>query len=168
VGIAQIRVGKTPFFTPFIFTLAQGILVQPSMQQNLVLSAADRAMLDARACRELWWTMCAQVAMALLAAALAAGFAGKSAGWSALAGASAYILPNGWMALRLFLSLRKAAPLGPAAFVAQELLKLFMTALMLWGLARMAGEWLIWPAVLLGLVFALKGYVLLLMFRKLS
>jgi len=134
----------------------------------MVLNAADRARLDARVCRELWQTVLAQAFMALAAAMLATAVAGGPAGLSALAGAGAYVFPNGWLALRLYVSMRKATPLGPAAFMAQELCKLFMTVLLLWGLAQVAGQWLVWPAVLLGLVFALKGYVLLLMFRKLS
>jgi len=138
------------------------------MQQELVLSAADRAALNARACRELWQTMLAQAGMALAAASLAAAFGGKLAGLSALAGAGVYFFPNGCLAFRLFVSVRKAAPVSPVAFMSQELLKLLMAALLLWGLAQAAGEWLVWPAVLLGLIFTLKGYVLLLLCRKLS
>lgn len=49
-----------------------------------------------------------------------------------------------------------------------ELIKLFATALLLWLLSRVAQGWLVWPAALLGLILTLKGYLLLLMFRKLS
>jgi len=138
------------------------------MQQGLVLSDADRIRMDARACRELGWTVLAQAVMALIATVLAGAFADKWAAWSALGGAGAYFLPNSWLALRLWLSVRRSRPVGPAALMAQALLKLLVTVLLLWGLVQVAGAWLVWPAVLLGLVFTLKGYVLLLMYRKLS
>ena len=138
------------------------------MQPSLVLSDADKAALSARACRELLWAVLAQGAMALVAASIAGIFAGKLAGLSALAGAGAYFFPNALFALRLLVSVLRSEPTSPVAFFGQELLKLLMTALLLWGLARVASEWLVWPAVLLGLIFTLKGYVLLLMFRKLS
>jgi len=40
--------------------------------------------------------------------------------------------------------------------------------LLLWMLARVAQDSLVGPAALLGLILTLKGYLLLLMFRKLS
>ncbi|BDC25974.1 hypothetical protein NB2BOR_A02650 [Bordetella parapertussis] len=56
----------------------------------------------------------------------------------------------------------RAARPNPFAFLYGELLKLLMTALLLWLLSWLAQGWLVWPAVLLGLVFTLKGYLLLL------
>lgn len=138
------------------------------MQQSLVLTAADRAALNARACRELLWTVFAQGAMALVAALIAGIVAGKWAGLSALAGAGAYFFPNALFALRLLINVLKSDRASPATFLIGEMLKLLMTVMLLWGLAKVAGDWLVWPAVLLGLVFTLKGYFLLLMFRKLS
>lgn len=42
------------------------------------------------------------------------------------------------------------------------------TATLILGLAAWNGDgWLVWPALLLGLLCVLKGYVLLLAFRKL-
>jgi len=135
---------------------------------TLVLMPSERAALNARACREIAWALLAQAGMGLLAAALAWVFAGAAAGVSALAGAATYWLPNSWFALRLLVRVRKAVPASPVVFMVQELLKLLMAALLLWGLAQVANAWVVWPAVLLGLVFTLKGYVLLLIFRKLS
>lgn len=138
------------------------------MQKSLVLTDADRAALNARACRELLWAVLAQGVMALVAAAIAGIVAGAAAGLSALAGAGAYFFPNALFALRLLVNVLKSDRASPVTFLVGEMIKLFMTVMLLWGLAHLAGDWLVWPAVLLGLVFTLKGYFLLLMFRKLS
>ena len=81
-------------------------------------------------------------------------------------GAGAYFIPNALFALRLAFSVRSDGPASP--FLFGELIKLFATALLLWLLSRVAQGWLVWPAALLGLILTLKGYLLLLMFRKLS
>lgn len=112
--------------------------------------------------------MAAQGAMGLAAAAIAGIIAGASAGWSALAGAGAYFVPNALFALRLLVNVLKAGRASPVTFLFGEVVKLLMTALLLGLLARLAHDWLVWPAVLFGLVLTLKGYLLLLMFRKLS
>lgn len=82
-------------------------------------------------------------------------------------GAGAYFIPNALFALRLAFSVRSGRA-SPFTFLFGELIKLFATALLLWLLSRVAQGWLVWPAALLGLILTLKGYLLLLMFRKLS
>ncbi|CAM4285130.1 ATP synthase subunit I [Bordetella muralis] len=141
---------------------------QSLVEQNPVLTDADRAALDAQACRGLLRVLAAQGAMGLAAAAIAGIIAGTAAGWSALAGAGAYFVPNALFALRLLVNVLKSGRASPVTFFLGEMLKLLMTALLLWLLARVAHDWLVWPSVLLGLAFTLKGYLLLLMFRKLS
>jgi len=138
------------------------------VEQNPVLTDADRAALDAQACRGLLRVLAAQGAMGLAAAAIAGIIAGAAAGWSALAGAGAYFVPNALFALRLLVNVLKSGQASPVTFFLGEMVKLLMTALLLWLLAYVAQDWLVWPAVLLGLAFTLKGYLLLLMFRKLS
>jgi len=133
-----------------------------------VLTDADRAALDAQACRGLLGVLAAQGAMGLAAAAIAGIIAGSAAGLSALAGAGAYFIPNALFALRLLINVLKSGRTSPVTFFLGEMIKLLMTALLLWLLSRVAQGWLVWPAVLLGLVFTLKGYLLLLLFRKLS
>lgn len=141
---------------------------QSLVEQNPVLTDADRAALDAQACRGLLRVLAAQGAMGLAAAAIAGIIAGAAAGWSALAGAGAYFVPNALFALRLLVNVLKSGQASPVTFFLGEMVKLLMTALLLWLLAYVAQDWLVWPAVLLGLAFTLKGYLLLLMFRKLS
>lgn len=138
------------------------------IEQHPVLTDADRAALNAQACRGLLRILAAQGAMGLAAAAIAGIFAGKLAGLSALAGAGAYFVPNALFALRLLVSVLSAGQASPITFFLGEMVKLLITALLLGLLAWLAQGWLVWPAVLLGLAFTLKGYLLLLMFRKLS
>lgn len=138
------------------------------MEESLALTDADRAALDAQACRGLLRALVAQGVMGLAAAALAGIFAGELAGLSALAGAGAYFVPNALFALRLLMGVLKAGPVNPVTFFLGEMVKLLVTALLLGLLAWWAQDWLVWPAVLLGLAFTLKGYLLLMMFRKLS
>lgn len=140
---------------------------QDSVDRVLVLSDADRAALNAQAGRGLLLALVAQGAMGLAAAVIAGVVGGAAAGWSALAGAGAYFIPNALFALRLAVSVR-AGKASPFTFLSGELIKLFATALLLWLLSHVAQDTLVWPAALLGLILTLKGYLLLLMFRKLS
>lgn len=142
--------------------------IDPDMVDKvLVLSDADRAALDAQASRGLLLALAAQGAMGFAAAVIAGVVGGAAAGWSALAGAGAYFIPNALFALRLAVSVR-AGKASPFTFLSGELIKLFATALLLWLLSRVTQDWLVWPAALLGLILTLKGYLLLLMFRRLS
>lgn len=136
--------------------------------QKFVFTDADHSALNAQAGRTLLRIVLAQGAMGLAAAVMAGIFAGPMAGLSALAGAGAYLLPNALFALRLLITLFKTRRASPYFFLVGEMLKLLITVLLLWLLSEFAQDWLLWPAVLIGLVFTLKGYVLLLMFRKLS
>lgn len=145
----------------------RGTPEQGQADRVLVLSDADRAALNAQASRGLLLALAAQGALGLAAAVIAGVVGGAAAGWSALAGAGAYFIPNALFALRLAFSVRSGRA-SPFTFLFGELIKLFATALLLWLLSRVAQGWLVWPAALLGLILTLKGYLLLLMFRKLS
>lgn len=93
---------------------------------------------------------------------------GSAAGISALAGAAIYIVPNALFALGLLFNGIKYGRVNPAGFFIGEGCKLLGTVLLLGLLAYCAQQWLVWPALLSGLIFALKGYWLLPIFRKLS
>ena len=77
-----------------------------------------------------------------------------------------YLIPNALFAFRLMLGLAGGRSASPVTFLLGEIVKLSVTVVLLWLLSRYAQEWLVWPAVLWGLVLTLKGYFLLLMFRK--
>lgn len=140
---------------------------QGPVDRARVLSDAERAALNAQAGRGLWLALAAQGVMGLVAAVMAGIVGGAAAGGSALAGAGAYFIPNALFALRLAVSVRTGKA-SPFTFLSGESIKLFATALLLWLLSRAAQDSLVWPAALLGLICTLKGYLLLLMFRKLS
>jgi len=108
----------------------------------------------------------AQGVMALFAAAVAGGLGGWAAAGSALAGAGVYFLPNTAFACRLMLGLMSGRMASPFVFLIGEMIKLAVAVVLLWLLSRYAQQWLVWPAVLWGLILTLKGYFLLLMFRK--
>lgn len=130
------------------------------------LTPAERAEVNAKAVRGLMLAIAAQGLMACIAALTAWVVGGRAAGLSALAGGIVYLLPNAMFAFRLMLGLAGARPVSPVTFLLGEMIKLAVTAVLLWLLSRYAQEWLLWPAVLWGLVLTLKGYFLLLMFRK--
>jgi ATP synthase protein I len=109
----------------------------------------------------------AQTMMGFLAVTISWIVAGSAAGASALIGAGAYLVPNGFFALRLLVGLMGSGRPSPLAFFVGEAAKLG-TAVLLLGLAGYYGRaWLVWPALLFGLLCVLKGYLLPLMFRKL-
>ncbi|HEY0296178.1 MAG TPA: ATP synthase subunit I [Bordetella sp.] len=136
--------------------------------QPVILSAEDRLVLDARACRDMLVMLAAQAVMGLLAAALAGIWAGPAAGLSALLGAGAYWFPNAFFALRLLVNVVRSVRANPFAFLFGELTKLFLAALLMGLVAWYARGWLVWPAALAGLVFTLKGYLPFVLLRKLS
>lgn len=105
--------------------------------------------------------------MALFATVVSWAFFGPAAGASALLGAGAYFVPNAFFALRLLLGYSGVKPVAAAGFLAGELIKLASSVLLLAAVVLVAQAWLVWPALLFGLVSVLKGYVLLLAFHKL-
>ena len=130
------------------------------------LSAATLAALDATAARGIMRALVAQGIMGLLAGLISWGAAGSVAGASALIGAGAYFVPNMLFALRLLAGLHGHKKVSPLTFFLGEGFKL-VSAVLLLGLAAFYGhDWLVWPALLFGLLCALKGYVLLLLFHK--
>lgn len=133
----------------------------------LVLSDADRARINKRAGSGIIRALGAQAVMAGFAVVVSWLLAGNAAAISALAGAAAYFLPNALFALRLLVGLFGPVKSSPLTFFVGEAFKLGAAVLILGLLAWQGSSWLVWPAMLFGLVCVLKGYVLLLMFRKL-
>jgi len=133
---------------------------------RLVLTDADRAALEASARRGLARAVAAQGIMGLAAALACWAVSGAAAGWSALAGAGAYFIPNTLFALRLSRAVPGRAT--PFTFFLGQAGKLGAAVALLGLAVRYAGHAIVWPALLVGLLCVLKGYALLLMFRKLS
>jgi len=134
---------------------------------RLVLTDEDRIAIARRASHGLVWTLVAQAFVAFVIIAVSGWVAGVAAAVSALIGAAAYFVPNALFAMRLLLGMFGAVRPSPFAFFWGEAFKLGGAVAIL-GLAVWYGrDWLVWPALLLGLLGVLKGYVLLLVLRKL-
>lgn len=136
--------------------------------RELVLDDAQRAVLRHNARRGLGRVLVAQAAMALIAVLFSWIFAGGAAGASALVGAGVYFVPNSLFALRLLLGQMALKPMAPTTFFVGELIKLGSAVALLVLATYLWRSWLVWPALLFGLVCVLKGYVLLIMFRRLA
>ncbi|NYT85044.1 ATP synthase subunit I [Pollutimonas harenae] len=134
---------------------------------RLVLTDQDRAAITRRASSGIMRTLAAQAVMLGLAVLISWLVAGSAAAVSAFIGAAAYFVPNALFALRLLLGLFGPLKASPFTFFVGEAFKLGSAVLVLGLAAWLANGWLVWPAVLFGLLCVLKGYVLLLLFRKL-
>lgn len=131
-----------------------------------VLSDSERAALDRTAGRSLRYAVMAQGVAGLLAAVLAWCLAGSAAGVSALVGAGAYFLPNSVFALRLLLNAHRPGQGNSLVFFWGEGLKLVATLVILVAFIYWGRTWVVWPALLAGLLCALKGHVPLAILRR--
>lgn len=145
-----------------------GIEVEDEEPAPVVLSAEQLLALDREACRDMMLVLAAQAVIGLLVAVLAGVLAGSAAGLSALLGAGAYWFLNALFALYLRVNAARSVRANPYAFLIGELLKLLLTALLLGLVARFAGGWLVWPAMLIGLALTMKGYLPFALLRKRS
>jgi len=134
---------------------------------QLVLTDEDRIVITRRAGYGLVWALTAQACVAVLAIVVSGLVAGGAAAVSALIGAAAYFVPNALFAMRLLLGVFGAVRPSPYAFFWGEAFKLAGAAAILGVAVWYSRDWLVWPALLFGLLGVLKGYVLLLMLRKL-
>lgn len=127
---------------------------------------------DARRLREQsppvspWWVVAGQAGVGLVAALLAWAFTGKqNVGWSAAYGALAVVIPAAVFARGITgrVSSLNAAT-AAMGFLVWEMVKLGLTFAMLVA-APVLVEGLSWPALLAGLVLAMKVYWAALAFR---
>ena len=133
----------------------------------LVLTEHERAAINRRAGSGIVRALVAQAAMAAFAVLVSWAVSGGMAAVSALIGAAAYFVPNAFFALRLLLGIFGPVKSNPFTFFLGEALKLGSAVAVLVLVAWQGRDWVVWPALLFGLLCVLKGYVLLLAFRKL-
>jgi ATP synthase protein I len=129
------------------------------------LSDVDRLKIDARARRELRLAVAAQSLAGLIVGLIFLVVDGSAAALSAAAGSVSYLLPNSVFALRLWTATYRPGGASPEVFLVGEILKIGSAVGLLWLIAHLGGERVVWLAVLVGLIATLKGYVLLLMFK---
>lgn len=128
---------------------------------------------EARALREKnpplspWWVVGGQAAVGLLAALAAWGLTGsRSVGWSVAYGALAVVIPAALFARGLTSRVSSVNP-GAAVFgfFLWEMVKIALTVAMLFAAPRLVPG-LSWPAMLVGLVLAMKIYWAGLLFKR--
>ncbi len=140
-------------------------MYESEFTEKIALTLAERQQIDNRARRDLVEVVAAQMLSGLVVAVVCWFVAGSSAAMSSLAGTGAYLLPNAGFALRLWVSTYRPGGASPELFFIGEFLKLVATILLLWLVVWIGGDQVHWPAVVAGLVAALKGYVVLLMVK---
>lgn len=131
------------------------------------LTETQRRQVQAKAMRGLVRVLVAQLVMSAIAVVVSWLVAGFYAGISALLGALSCFVPNALFATRLLVGMVLGQPADPGRFLVGELVKLLASVVLLVLAIYLAQPWLVWPALLFGLLMVLKGYVLLLMFGKL-
>ncbi len=120
--------------------------------------------------REAVRTLVQVIVVQVVGAFIVALIAGLVAGWpgavSALAGAGSNALPNVLFATRLLFGMFRPGGATPVAFFLGEFLKLASTVFLLLLVAKLGQGFLVWPALLAGLMVALKGHYWLLLFKS--
>lgn len=133
----------------------------------IVLTPEQRQRLARRSSIGIVQILGAQALLALVVTLLSWWLGGSYAAASALIGAGAYFIPNAIFAVRLLLGLMGGASASPTSFFWGEAFKLG-TAIAILGLSAWQFQtWLVWPALLFGLIGVLKGYVVLLALGRL-
>ena len=135
-----------------------------SANDFIELTDLEKHLLARRARRDLFRVLAAQVVASLVVAVLFGLLSGAGAGVSALLGASCYLAPNALFVLRLVLATFKAQGAGAATFLIGNALKVLVAIGLLWLLADVEAGRLDWIAAVVGLIAALKGYWLGLLF----
>lgn len=134
--------------------------------EPIKLTAEQQVALRKRSGGGIIRALVAQAIMLVFSIVVSWWVAGLGAAASAFAGGLAYFLPNAVFALRLLLGLFGQVQASPVTFFIGEAFKLGSAVVILGLVAWYGKSWLVWPALLFGLLSVLKGYVLLLMFRR--
>ncbi len=109
-------------------------------------------------------TVLLQVAATLLVTLIAGWFGGRHAALSAALGGLVCFVPNGLLALRLSITARHNRATAATFFVG-EAVKVLSMLLLLAAVVKLYGN-LVWWALLLGLIAALKSYFVAILFLK--
>lgn len=131
-----------------------------------VLTAEQIAALNRSALQMLVRSVVVQGIGTVFVTVLAWWVGGMAAGLSALAGALACTLPNALFALRLVFAAIGIGKGSPVTFFLGEFLKLGATTALLVLVVRLAQDSLVWPALIAGLIVALKSHYCLLLFKN--
>jgi ATP synthase protein I len=105
-----------------------------------------------------------QILATAVVALLAWPLGGSAAAASAVLGGAAVFLPNGLFALRLAAAARRPQATSAATFFVGEFVKLGSTVALL-ALAVWAYEDVVWLALIVAIIAALKSYLIALLWR---
>lgn len=114
----------------------------------------------------LFTTIAVQWAVVAGCGLLAWVVAGAGSGWSCAAGGAAVAGPNAVLAAYLWLKSRQIRVLSAASFLAGELIKLVGTVAAIYFAAHWLGPRVVWLALVLGVIAALKGQWLAVWFTR--
>lgn len=105
------------------------------------------------------------VSLQLIATVVVGLIAALLGGWpamfSAILGGLCCVVPNGIMAVRLFVNAHRAGGASPATFFIWEFVKIALTVALLFAVAKLYHD-LNWLALFAGFIVALKSYIILL------
>lgn len=138
---------------------------EPEVDEPVVLSAEQLADINRGAARTLLRSVAVQTVAGLLVVLPAWLLGGASSGISALVGAAAYTIPSVLFALRLLFGMAKPSGPSSATFFFGEFFKLGSAVLLLGLAVKLGQDELVWPALLAGLIVALKSHYWLLLFK---
>ncbi|MSR15275.1 MAG: ATP synthase subunit I [Gammaproteobacteria bacterium] len=125
-----------------------------------------------RALTQTAWTRPLAITIALQWASLltvtvpASLIAGSNGAWSGFLGGVAIALPNAGLAAFLWLKARHVRVLSKASLMLGELVKLLCTLVALYLAARWLGAHAVWPALISGVICALKAQWLAVWFTR--
>lgn len=134
--------------------------------EAIKLTPEERARMNAQAARGLIQILFAQFALLAVVVILAAMIGNWVSAVSAVAGGMTYFLPSLIVTMQMLLRLYSGRNASAGALFIVEGIKICGTVALLFIVAKLFGEWISWPALLAGLISVMKGYLLLLMFRK--
>lgn len=130
------------------------------------LSPEERLRMNAQAAKGLVQILIAQLAMLMAVTVLTGLVSGKWSMLSVFAGGMAYFVPTAIAAAQMLMRLYANADASVGGLFVAEGIKIAGTIAILVLLAKFAAGYIVWPALLLGLISVMKAYLLLLMFRK--
>lgn len=134
--------------------------------EAISLSPEQRIRMNAGAAKGLAQIIMTQFAILVIVTLLAGLIGGFDSLWSAFAGGMVYLIPSALVVMQMLMRLYAGANASVASFFIGEAIKIGGSIILMGLLVRFAGDGIVWPALLIGLVAVLKAYVLLIIFKK--
>ena len=134
--------------------------------EAISLSPEQRIRMNAGAAKGLAQIILTQAAILVVVALLAGLVAGFDSMWSAFAGGMVYLIPSALVVMQMLMRLYAGANASVVSFFIGEAVKIGGSIVLMGLLVKFAGDAIVWPALLIGLVAVLKAYVLLIIFKK--